>query len=139
MAEQSFKNHTQIVYRYYLFTAVPILVLIGIGLRKVLYGERSFGLILLLTGWILMTLFFRARSFALKAQDGAIRSEENLRHFVLTGQLLDQRLGMSQIIALRFASDEELPVLAKRAAAENLSNMEIKQSIQHWRADTYRV
>src|SRR5690349_8499279 len=48
-----------------------------------------------------------ARSFPLKAQDRAIRAEENLRHFVLTGKLLDARLVPLQIVALRFAADEE--------------------------------
>ncbi len=87
---------------------------------------------------IILTGYF-ARAFALKAQDRAIRAEENLRHFVLTGKLLDSRLSVSQIIALRFASDDEFVALAQRAVTENLSNKQIKESIQHWRADYYRV
>ena len=83
--------------------------------------------------------FAYIRIFALKAQDRAIRAEENLRHFALTGKLLPAQLRIGQIIALRFASDEEFPALAAKAAAENLSNKEIKLSIQHWRADWYRV
>ena len=84
-------------------------------------------------------MLFRSRGFALKAQDRAIRAEENLRHYVLTGKLLDKQLRMGQIIALRFASDEELPALAQKAAEENLSNKQIKAAIRNWRADTYRV
>ena len=96
-----------------------------------------FLLIDLSIGVILIGYF--ARAFALKAQDRAIRSEENLRHFVLCGKLLDSKLKITQIIALRFASDEEFIALAMRAADENLTNKEIKQLIKNWRGDYYRV
>jgi len=80
-----------------------------------------------------------ARAFALKAQDRAIRAEENLRYFVLTGKLLDKKLKISQVIGLRFATDEEFVDLAKRAVEENLSNKQIKEAIKNWRGDYYRV
>ena len=80
-----------------------------------------------------------ARSFALKAQDRAIRAEENLRYFTLTGKLLSSNLNIYQIIALRFASDEEFVPLVERAIQENLTSKQIKQAIQNWRADEYRV
>lgn len=79
------------------------------------------------------------RIYALKAQDRAIRAEENLRHFILTGKALDARLRLGQIIALRFASDEEFPSLAAKAAEEKISPKEIKKSILHWRVDYYRI
>ena len=140
MKQQNYKNHTQIVYGYYLFTGVPILVLIGIAISKIFdEKERSFGIILLLIGWILLTMLFRSRSFALKAQDRAIRAEENLRYFILTGKPMDSKITLSQIIALRFASDAELPSLAQRAATESLSNKEIKLAIKNWRNDWNRV
>jgi hypothetical protein len=140
MKEQNFKNHTQIVYGYYLFTGVPILVLIGIAISKIFSEEeRSFGLILLLIGWILLSMLFRSRGFALKAQDRAIRAEESLRYFVLTGKPIDARITLSQLIALRFASDEEFPSLTQRALEERLTNQQIKQQIKHWRSDWHRV
>ena len=141
MKEQNLQNHTQIVYGYYLFTGIPILVLTGIAIAK-LFGDKTdqnMGIILLLISYILLALFFKARTFALKAQDRAIRAEENLRYFVLTGKRLDARIKMSQLIALRFASDEEFPALAEKAAEEGLSNKAIKQAIRKWRADWYRV
>ncbi len=85
-----------------------------------------------------MTALF-ARIFALKAQDRAIRAEENLRHFALTGKLLDPRLTVKQIIGLRFASDAEFVALAQRAAEEKLSLDAIKRAVKDWRADYYRV
>ncbi|MER3463608.1 MAG: hypothetical protein C4329_03470 [Chitinophagaceae bacterium] len=139
MPQQNLKNHTQIVWSYYIYTGIPILILIGAGIHHLIKGKHHFALIILLVGWILLSMLFRSRSFALKAQDRAIRAEENLRHFVLTGKLFDKRLTIGQIIALRFASDEELPSLAERAAGENLSNKQIKEAIRNWRADTYRV
>jgi hypothetical protein len=87
----------------------------------------------------LMFFFVFTRSFALKAQDRAIRAEENLRHFVLCGKLLDSRLTIRQVIGLRFATDEEFLALAKRAADENLSEDNIKKAVKSWRADFYRV
>ena len=140
MKEQNLNNHTQIVYGYYLTTGVPILILIGIAIAKITSPtERNLGLILLLIGWILLSMLFRSRSFALKAQDRAIRAEESLRYFILTGKRLDSRLTLNQIIALRFASDEEMPLLAQKAVEEHLSNKQIKQQIKSWRSDGHRV
>ncbi len=85
-----------------------------------------------------ITLYF-ARAFALKANDRAIRAEENLRHFVLTGKGLPTGLRLGQIVALRFASDNELVTLAEKASAENLSGNAIKALIQNWKADYERV
>lgn len=92
----------------------------------------------MLTVCTFLVAFF-ARNFAIKAQDRAIRAEENLRHFAMTGKLLDSRLTISQIIGLRFASDAEFLALAKRAADEKLSNKDIKMAVKNWRADTHRV
>jgi hypothetical protein len=84
-------------------------------------------------------IFLLVRSYPLKAQDRAIRAEENLRHYVLTQRLLDPRLSTKQIVALRFASDDEFPSLSKKAAEEQLSPDAIKKSIQNWRVDDYRI
>ena len=89
--------------------------------------------------FIFILCFIYIRVFALKAQDRAIRAEESLRHFVMTGKPLNRKLSMSQIIALRFASDEEYLSLVERAIQENLSNKEIKEAIKNWRADYYRA
>jgi hypothetical protein len=59
--------------------------------------------------------------------------------FILTGKPLNPGLTITQIVALRFASNEEFPLLADRAVKEGLSNKEIKLQIKNWRPDTYRV
>jgi hypothetical protein len=88
---------------------------------------------------ILASLAWFGRRFALKAQDRAIRAEENFRHFILTGKPLDNRLRMGQIIALRFAPDEEFADLCRQAVDKNLRGIEIKRAIQNWRADHHRA
>lgn len=142
MAEQNYKNHRQFVLSFHVFTGLPLLALIIGSIRNLLTtseDNRYEASLLVLVSFILLSLFFHARMFALRAQDRAIRAEENMRHLQLTGKPLDGRLHMNQIIALRFASDAELPQLAQNAAVHNWSNKEIKQRIQNWRADTYRV
>ena len=140
--EQNYKNHTQVVYSYYLLTGVPILILVALAcirLSETTRPERDIWWALLLIGWILLTMLFRSRSFALIAQDRAIRAEESLRYYILTGKSFDPRLNLKQIIALRFASDAELPALAARAAEQGLSSKEIKSGIREWRPDLRRV
>lgn len=144
METQSYANHARLVPRYhYLLGGVLFLTLIGscVNLYQSLGDHQRLYSASLITALVLClfgtTLY--ARIFALRAQDRAIRAEENLRHYVLTGKLLDSRLSTRQVIGLRFASDEELVSLAERAAKEDLSEDEIKRTVKNWRADTYRV
>jgi hypothetical protein len=142
MKEQNYNNHRQIVWGYYLTTGVPILVLIGISITRLVQsdsGSRDFWIVTLLIGWILLTLLFRSRGFGLKAQDRAIRAEESLRHYLVTGKPVDTRLTLKQLIALRFAPDEELAALTKKAVEGNWSGDAIKKEIRNWRVDDYRV
>jgi Family of unknown function (DUF6526) len=141
---QSYTNHTQIVPMFH-YVTLGILQLTFIGACVNLYQSwgdpaRFYSAALLVTltlGTILVALY--ARSFALRAQDRAIRAEEQLRHFVMTGKLLDPRLTIRQIIGLRFASNEEFVALAQRAADQNLAAKDIKQAVRNWRVDTHRV
>ena len=93
----------------------------------------------ILTAWVFIVMMWYTRQFPLRAQDRAIRAEENLRHYVLTGKLLPAELRMGQIIALRFAPDEEFLPLIDRAIKEGLSQKEIKMAIKNWKPDYYRV
>lgn len=101
-------------------------------------GLYSASLVFVLALGVLFNFFFY-RTFALKAQDRAIRVEENFRHYIITGKPLDSKLDIRQIISLRFASDDEFVELAKKAANENMSEDDIKKAIKNWRTDTYRV
>jgi hypothetical protein len=91
----------------------------------------------------LLILTFLVRLNPLKAQDRIIRLEEKLRYQqVLSPALLPQTSALSpgQIIALRFAGDDELEDLVSAVLAGKLTkSIEIKRAIKHWRADTFRV
>lgn len=144
MKDQDYKNHSRIIplYHYVLLGAV-VALLIGsiVNLVKTCNaGESVYNASLIcLLAVIVGLLAWFTRIFALTAQDRAIRAEENLRYFAITGKLLDSKLRTSQIIALRFASNNEFVDLAHRAVEENLSAKAIKQAIQHWKGDHHRV
>lgn len=143
MPDQSYENHVRKVPGYGSVLIVIMATIVGslVNLYES-WGDHqrlySASLILVLSVCLLLIGLF-ARSFALKAQDRGVRAEENLRHFVLTGKLLDPRLTLGQIIALRFASDGEVADLARKAADQGTSSDEIKRSIKNWRPDTHRV
>lgn len=144
MKVQSYQHHSRYVPLYH-FVLLSIMVLCVGGsawnfvkayqhhsgrlVAAILFGLSYGGL---LTAWY-------ARNFAVKVQDRAIRAEENLRYFALTGKLLDRRLRMSQVIALRFADDTEFVSLAEKAANENMKASDIKKSIINWKADHHRA
>jgi hypothetical protein len=144
MSTQNYANHRRTVTAFHKIL-LPVLLLTLIGSVVNLchsWGDHtrfySASLIVVLTLCLIVTALC-ARIFALKAQDRAIRAEENLRHFVLTGKLLDARLSPAQIVAVRFASDEEFVALVRQAADGNLTPDAIKQAVKNWRADTHRV
>jgi len=144
MAEQNYANHTQFVPLFHR-VLIPVIALTLIGACINLYlsfGDHqrlySASLIVVLTV-SLAVLSILSRVFALKAQDRAIRADENLRHFALAGKLLDSRLSVKQVVALRFAPDDEFAALARKAVEQNMEPDAIKRAVKQWRADTYRL
>lgn len=142
MAEQNVKNHTRLVPAYHGVTGLLLLAgLIGsiVNLFHADAHTHYSAALLVVVFLVLISLFWYARVFALRAQDRAIRAEENFRHFILTGKPLDKQLRLGQIIALRFASDEEFPALAKKAVEEKMLPKQIKEAVKNWRPDHHRV
>ena len=139
---QNYRNHRRLVLLYHVLTLAAILALLIGSLVNLLHATKE-GLysasLLVLVTVVLALLYVFVRRFPMKVQDRAIRAEENLRHYMLTGKPLDNQLTMGQIIALRFASDEEMAALARRAVEEALNNDEIKRAIKNWRPDHYRA
>jgi hypothetical protein len=90
----------------------------------------------------LVVACFRIRTYPLRVQDRVIRLEERLRLMRLLPESEHARIGQlteAQLIALRFASDEELPQLARKAIEQNLDKAEIKKQIRNWRPDYWRI
>jgi hypothetical protein len=121
--------------------AIVVLVFSTIELFRGL-GQREMSRL----GWLLFILAVclvfavaRMRRYATKTQDRIIRMEENFRHYRLTGRTLDPRISISQIIALRYAGDDEFPVLCERAATERMSPTAIRLAVKDWRPDTMRI
>lgn len=144
MKEQSQKNHARYVIGFHVITfMLTLALLIGsfVNLYNSLNDEGNlYSASLIVAAAIILALYFYyIRSFPLKVQDRTIRAEENFRHYVLTGKTLDSRLNMAQIIALRFAPDQEFPELAKRTVEENLQPRQIKAAIKQWKADHHRA
>ncbi len=142
MKEQNFKNHAQMVPGFHYLTFGAIVALIGGSINYFLKAtpeNKYLASLIVLTSIIFVFIAWFSRTFALKAQDRAIRAEENLRHYVLTGKLLPTNLSVGQIVGLRFAPDAEFPALAEKAATNSMSGKEIKAAIQNWKADFYRV
>lgn len=143
--EQNFGNHTRLSFFFHGIIVMGCLFAIvasSINLYRTIIIENFNTLpayILLLLSIILLLTAFAARSFGLKAQDRAIRAEESLRYFAITGDLPPRELELRQIIALRFAPNNELVDLSERAVKENLSSADIKKSIKHWKGDYHRV
>ena len=146
MTTQNYQNHStlkSLTRTHTLFFATVIILnlasFVNLVYAIMVANGRVSALLFLLISCVFVISYFLFRSFSLKAQDRAIRAEENLRHFVLTGKLLDSRLTLSQIIALRFANDEQFVALAEKAVKENLSNKNIKMTVTNWRADYHRA
>jgi hypothetical protein len=101
---------------------------------------HSFLLIVLAVA--LLVTVFKVRTYALKVQDRVIRLEERLRLAPLLPEPLRSRipeLTVNQLVGLRFASDLEIPKLVERTLNEKLTRKQIKQAIQSWRPDSWRV
>jgi hypothetical protein len=143
MSEQNFKNHTRLIPLYHGIGFLLIFAgLIGSLINLFSHHDASnhySAALLVVVFFLFLLIFWYARVFALKAQDRAIRAEENFRHYTLTGKPFDKKLTVAQIIGLRFASDEEFPELAKKAVAEGLSQKQIKHAVKNWRADDHRA
>ena len=139
---QSLANHTRLDPPFHLFLLplglVAIIVSVIILIRRP--GMDSILWLILAFGFVMIAA--KARSYSLKVQDRVIRLEERLRLSLLLPENLRGRIGElteSQLIALRFASDSELPGLAKRALDEGMTSKQIKTSIESWRPDYFRV
>lgn len=141
-AAQSYENHARLDPPFHFFLAPLLIVAVILSIICLVRHPGLDSTLWLLLAIGLFLTAEKARSYALKAQDRVIRLEERMRLSMLLHEAARPRIAEltePQLIALRFASDAELPALAMRALDEGLTKKQIKASIQSWRADTFRV
>lgn len=141
MKKQDYNNHKQYVPGFHFVSFALLLAAFALSVWNLISGSGELTIritFLLITAYLMLT-FFYFRVFALKAQDRAIRAEESLRYFLITGRRLPNGLSMNQIVALRFASDDEFPQLADEAVASGIGGDEIKKKISVWKEDNCRA
>jgi hypothetical protein len=145
MAEtlQSYHNHARTHPPFHFFLLPGALVLLILTVTNVVRHPRNLNpWILLLIGILFPVAVFLIRTNSLRVQDRLIRLEERLRLQALLSADLSARIGElteSQLIALRFASDDELPALVPKVLAAKMQAGDIKKAIVTWRADLFRV
>lgn len=145
MKTQNFKNHAR-YYPLHHFIITPLtLVFLGWTVNKSNFDtseSTSESIYFLILALIIVILPLLGRTYALKNQNRIIVMEMRLRYFHLTGKSFyekEKNLRTSQIIALRFAGDDELLGLVEQAIIKKLSNKEIKMSLRNWKGDYSRV
>ena len=145
---QNFSNHTRTIPLYH-YVAMPLLALNLLWTGYQLFnrlleesGRRNAAAQFVVAG-VLLILVFYARIMALTVQDRVIRLEETLRMQRLLPENLRSRIGefsVAQMVALRFASDAELPELAAKVLSDKIAERKaIKLMIKNWRADYQRA
>lgn len=144
MAEQNYANHVKWVPAFHFFVMPVLLLNFGQSIYRLIHWGLSFDRIVgVLTGAALVVLTFLARVFALKVQDRVIRLEERLRMERLLPSDLKPRIEeftVAQLVGLRFASDAELPELARKVLNDKIQEGKtIKQMVKNWRADYLRA
>lgn len=139
---QNFANHTRLDPLYHMLllpvAGVNVLAAIWNLVRNPSLGSAWF-VVLALAGAVVVLKF---RLYALKVQDRLIRLEERLRLAQLVAEPLRGRIGdltEAQLIALRFASDSEVPALVEKALSGTMLPRDIKQAVVNWRPDYFRV
>jgi Family of unknown function (DUF6526) len=139
---QNFSNHARYVPLFHFVTLGLVLVNLLWALYRTIFHFSGDQLAGLLTAVILVLLAFFLRDFPLAVQNRVIRLEERLRLERLCPELKGriEELKPGQLIALRFASDAELPALTRRVLDEHIHDQAvIKKQIQNWRADHLRA
>ncbi|MEQ1946580.1 MAG: DUF6526 family protein [Bryobacteraceae bacterium] len=139
---QNLSNHARYDPVFHGFLFVAVLVFLGAAVYQ-MYQEPNWWNAGRILGVIwLLTLMLKTRLYAMKVQDRLIRLEERLRLSQLLPDSTRGRIGElteGQLVALRFASDAEIPGVVEKTLAGNWNQKQIKQSIKTWRPDYWRV
>jgi hypothetical protein len=140
---QDYKSHRQFVPLFHFFVLPILLINLGVEISRLIHNQTGSQIWAVIVAVALVGLAFATRGMAVRAQDRIIRAEERQRlSSLLPAEHRDKvnDLTPGQLVALRFASDEEAPDLAQRTmTGEFKTQNEIKKAIRNWRADLHRV
>jgi len=142
--QQNYKNHIRFYPpHHFVFYPVMLLCMAGCTIHawQTVWNPLWIALDIVFA-CITWVAYMLRQHYALTLQNRIVLMELRYRYFVITGQRLEPletQLTEGQLFALRFAPDEELPALASRAIAENLSADAIKRAVQNWKPDYRRV
>jgi len=144
MAEQSYSNHVRFFPPFHFFV-LPVL-LINFGFSVYWWWKAGFslaGAVAVVVAATLFVGFVCVRLMAMAVQDRVIRLEERMRFERVLPADLRARIPeftMDQLVAMRFASNAELPELARKVLDEHIKERKaIKQMIKTWRPDFARA
>lgn len=145
MKKQQYINHSKYYYPHH-FIFYPVVTVLTVASARHAFNNpdrslewMSITAIFVLLAWL---SFMMRQHYSLTNQNRIVRMEMRLRYYQLTQRRLEDIepvLSFSQLAALRFAPDEELPGLIQQTLDNNLSADEIKKSIKNWLPDTMRV
>lgn len=145
MEAQNYKNHIR-YYTAHHFVFYPVVIMLFIaciiGLCRTTEQHLLWIVLAALTAALGWFSFMTRQHYSLGNQNRIARLELRFRYYVITHKRfeeIEKQLSLSQILALRFASDEELELLIKRAITEKLSPDVIKQSVKNWTPDYMRL
>ncbi|MHB1192993.1 MAG: DUF6526 family protein [Longimicrobiales bacterium] len=140
---QNYANHAKLVPVFHFVGSPLLLILLGWTTWRLIDAPSADSAMALVLVVVLTLSYFYGRMFAMGVQDRVIRLEERLRMERLLDTDLRARIPeftTEQLIGLRFASDEELPALARRVLAEGITDRKtIKLAVKSWKADHQRV
>jgi len=139
---QNLKNHARFDPPYHFFLTWVFLANVIVSIVYAVHHFCFYSAWLVVLSIAAFVALFKLRLYPLKVQDRVIRLEERLRLQALAPEEWHTqiyRLSEDQLIALRFAADDEVVELAKQALEHNLTRKQIKERIRSWRADHWRV
>jgi len=141
--DQNFKNHTRVYPLFHIWTFFPLLVNFIWSLYRLRYGITGDGIVAVILAFGLVTFFLAVRRQVLTVQDRVIRLEMRLRlREMLPPDVAAQasRIPIGQLIALRFASDAELPALVRDVLSGTVAtSKDIKLRVKDWQSDFLRA
>ena len=139
---QTYANHVRYDPLFHYFLLPVSAVTIGLSVFEAIRHLNYLTVWSIVLALAFTVLIVKARVYALKAQDRVIRLEERLRLATLLSDPWRSRiaeLSESQLIALRFAPDDEVATLVERTLTGNLAQNDIKKAVVNWRADYFRI